>query len=432
LDDKKDTSLHRLENRTFRLHLISQFFNGISLGILLLQDIILKKYFGGSAFQIMLLSLLSSSAFLVSIYGAEIVNRSYNRSLTIIKMGIFGKISLMVVPFVDNPVLYILCIAVNVYLDSMLLSSWNIVFKHNYNERNRSKLFSYAATLSTIMLLITSTVFGHLLDFRQDLYRYFFPAAGFFGFLTYYNLSQMISLSVDDRIPAPENTASFSLRLFKDILILPIRNLLRILISNKNFLRFEIYFFLYGMAFMVILPSLPIFLVDDIKMSYSSISIAKGLIFNSTLIIFTPLMGRIHGPGNPARFCGYTFLILILYPLMLLGAKFIGISSFPLGGMYLVYLANFFFGIGMSGVSIAWALSSIYYSPVAEVSNYQAVHVTLTGVRGLFTPALGYAIMEIFSIELTFVVSAMLFLAGGILMLQESRKKHIEVKKLDL
>jgi hypothetical protein len=76
----------------------------------------------------------------------------------------------------------------------------------------------------------------------------------------------------------------------------------------------------------------------------------------------------------------------------------------------------------MSGVSIAWALSSIYYSPAAEVSNYQAVHITLTGIRGLFTPALGYGIMVIISIEMTFVVSAFLFLLGGILMLFESRK----------
>jgi hypothetical protein len=272
------------------------------------------------------------------------------------------------------------------------------------------------------MLLITSTVFGHLLDLKQDLYKYFFPAAGFFGFLTYYNLSRMIQLSMDDRMTKPDIAASITFKLLKDILILPVRNLLRILVSNKKFLRFEIYFFLYGMAFMVILPSLPIYLVDDMKMSYSSISIAKGLIFNSTLIIFTPLMGRIHGPGNPARFCGYTFLILILYPLILLSAKFIDLSPFPLYGFYLVYLANFFFGVGMSGVSIAWALSSIYYSPAAEVSNYQAVHITLTGIRGLFTPALGYGIMVIISIEMTFVVSAFLFLLGGILMLFESRK----------
>lgn len=425
MSEERDISLtvQAIEKRTFRLHLISQFFNGISLGILLLQDIILKKYFNGSAFQIMLLTLLGSSAFLVSIYGAEIVGRSNNRSAVIIRMGLIGKLSLMIVPLVDNPLFYIFCIAINSYVDSMLLSSWNIVFKHNYSEHKRSRLFSYAATLSTIILLVTSTAFGHLLDSNQYLYKYFFPVAGVFGILTYINLAKMISLSMDERIPVSKNTASLSLKLIKDILVLPIRNLQRILISNKKFLRFEIYFFLYGMAFMVILPALPIYLVDDIKMSYSSISIAKGLIFNSTLIAFTPLMGRIHGPGNPAKFCGYAFLILIFYPLLLLAAKYTNASVIPLDGVYLVYIANFFFGFGMSGVSIAWALSSIYYSPAAEVSNYQAIHITLTGIRGLFTPVLGYAIMIFFSIELTLIVSAILFTAGGVLMLFEGGKR---------
>ncbi|MBZ0202608.1 MAG: hypothetical protein K8I03_06295, partial [Ignavibacteria bacterium] len=72
--------------------------------------------------------------------------------------------------------------------------------------------------------------------------------------------------------------------------------------------------------------------------------------------------------------------------------------------------------------TIAWTLSSIYYAPIDEVSNYQAVHITLTGVRGLFSPALGYAVMKIFAIEYTFYLSAFLFLLGGLLMFKESRK----------
>ena len=380
--------------------MVSQFFNGTALGIFLLQDVILKKSLNGSDSQILLLSFLICTAFLVSMYGTEIVNRSANRSATIIKMGFTGKIPLLLIPLYDSPVFFIVCIAISAYFDSMLLSSWNIVFKHNYREENRSRLYSFASTIQTIMILATSVLFGYFLDMNGFLFRFFFPAAGLLGMFMYYSLAKMISLSMDDdRSPSEKITSSFSMKLAGDIIVLPLRNTVRIFKQNKGFMRFESYFFLYGMAFMVISPALPIYLVDYIKMDYSQISFARGLIFNSALILFTPFMGKHHGHGNPTRFCGVIFLILTLYPLFLLSANYASGLHVPFGGAEVIYFASFIFGIGMSGIGIAWSLSSIYYAPKYQESNYQSVHITLTGVRGLFSPALGYAVMKIFTIE---------------------------------
>ncbi len=395
----------------------------MALGIVLLQDVILKKSLGGTDGQILLLSFLVSTAFLVSIYGAEIINRSKSRSRMIIRLGLISKISLILIPLLNNPVFFILCIAVSAYIDSMLLSSWNIVYKHNYREEKRSKLFSYASTVQTAMILITSIIFGYFMDLNENLYKLFFPAAGVLGILTYYNLAKMISLSMDDyKTPEVNASKTYSVKLVKDILVLPMRNITRIFNTDKNFMRFEAYFFLYGMAFMVISPALPIYLVDYIKMDYSQISLARGFIFNTAIILFTPLMGRHHGHGNPTRFCGFVFLILVFYPLLLLAANYTSIPGLGLDGIGIVYIAGFVFGIGMSGITIAWALSSIFYAPKYQESNYQAVHITLTGIRGLFSPALGFAVMKIFSIEYTFILSALLFFSGGILMLNENRK----------
>jgi hypothetical protein len=415
-----------IEKRTFFLHIVAQFFNGISLGFLLLQDVILKKSLHGSDFLIMILAFLTSTSNLASIYGTEIVNRSQSRSRTIIMMGFTGKFFLVLSPLFNNAVFYIMCLASTAYLDGMLLSSWNIVYKHNYTEQKRSKLFAYVSTISTVMVLATSTIFGHFLDMNYALYRFCFPAAGLMGMITYYNLSKMISMSMDDHIePVKRRVREFTYKLFKDIVILPIRDMIRIFRRNKRFLRFEIYFFLYGMAFMVILPAIPVYLVDNLNLNYTPISIAKGLAFHSALILFTPIMGKIHGSGDPTKFCGYVFLILALYPLLMVTARYSDSITPAFDRLVVIYAAHFIFGIGMSGITIAWALSTIYFSPVPEVSNYQAAHITLTGLRGLFSPALGYAVMKIFAIEYTFFLSAILFFSGGILMLNEYRKTKL-------
>lgn len=421
MTETKSFSAQTLEKRTFILHLVSQFFNGIALGILLMQDIIFKKSLGGSDFQVMLLALLVSSSFLLSIYGSELVNRSFNRSRTILILGTLAKIFIIILPVFDNPLFYIVCIAFSAYIDSMLLSIWNIVFKHNYRERNRSKLYSYATSLQTLVVVIISTTFGYFLDINVSIYKIMFPVAGLCGIVVYYNLAKMVDLSEDDysgKIKKIRKTVSF--KLLKDIIALPYRITIKVFKDNPAFLRFEAYFFLYGMAFMVLSPVIPVFLVDDLHLNYSPISFAKGLVFHTALILFTPLMGKYHGTGNPNKFCGIVFSILAVFPLMLVSAKYF--SPFSLDKDIIVYISFFVFGFAMSGVTIAWALSSIFYAPKNEVSNYQAVHITLTGLRGLFSPALGYAVMKILAIEYSFYLSAFLFLLGGILMFRESRK----------
>lgn len=389
----------------------------------LLQDIILKKSLSGSDFQVMILSLLVSSAFLVSIYGSELVNRSYNRAKTILLLGTTAKFFLIILPLIDNTVFYIACIAIAAYVDSMLLPVWNIIFKHNYTETRRSRLYSYATTLQTIIILIVTTIFGYYLDLDNGLYKIMFPVAGICGIAVYYNLAKMISLSGDDYAGKIKRRRSrFSFRLIKDILALPYRSIVRVFKINPPFMRFEAYFFLYGMAFMVLSPVIPVFLVDDLQLSYSPISFAKGMVFHSALILFTPLMGRFHGIGNPNKFCGYAFSILALFPLILTSAKYFVLPGLMLDKEMIVYISFFVFGLAMSGVTIAWSLSSIYYAPKSEVSNYQAVHITLTGVRGIFSPALGYLVMIAFNIQYSFYLAAFLFLLGGVLMFRESRK----------
>jgi hypothetical protein len=114
----------------------------------------------------------------------------------------------------------------------------------------------------------------------------------------------------------------------------------------------------------------------------------------------------------------------MLFPLTLIFAGYLGDDGLTDLEMFFFYACFFIFGIGMSGITISWALGSIFYAPEYEVSNYQAVHVTLTGVRGLFAPLVGYLIIRIFSIEINLVISALLFALAGLMMIKESRLKY--------
>ncbi|MBK7158429.1 MAG: MFS transporter [Ignavibacteria bacterium] len=422
-DNHLSLEIKTIERKTFQLHLISQVFTGMAFGILMLQDVILKKSLLASDFQVTLLIFLTSSAFLFSIYGPEIINRSNNQSRMIISMAVFSRFFLIIIPLFETPVFFIFCIAAMSYADSLIKPAWNAVFKHNYTSERRSSLYSYASSLLTITTLLVTTLLGYLLDIDFRLYKILFPVAGLFDIMAYINLAKMISIGkLNEHNSDNKFTGKISFALFKDILILPVRNLLRIFRDNKPFYRFEIYFFLYGMAFMIASPAVPIFMVQTLHLDYSSISVARGLVFYTATILFTPVMGRLHGTGNPTRFCGYLFLALILYPLLMLSIKYLGVDRNIVSPDTLLYITFFFFGVFMSGITISWNLSSIYYAPSMEVANYQAVHITLTGVRGIFAPFIGYMILKLVSIEATFIVSSLFFLFAGAMMLRESRK----------
>lgn len=76
----------------------------------------------------------------------------------------------------------------------------------------------------------------------------------------------------------------------------------------------------------------------------------------------------------------------------------------------------------MSETTIAWTLSSIFYAPKNEVSNYQAVHITLTGVRGVFSPALGYAVMKILEYRVFLLSFSVFIYAWGNNDVERSKK----------
>ena len=419
------SDIRAVEKRTFRLHLISQFLNGLSFGTLLLEDVILKKSLLGSDLEVTILIFLTSSASLFSIYGVEIINRSQNKPRTIMLMGLASKSFLLFIPLFESAAYFIFCIAIMAIIEGMIKPTWNMVFKHNYTDERRSSLFSYASSVHTLALLGASLLLGYLLDINYKVYLIFFPLAGVMDIIAYYNLSRIVKLGNFDSGKKVFRIGNLSARLFKDVVILPLRNVKRIFSENKSFFRFESYFFLYGMAFMILLPAMPIFFVENLKLDYTPISIAKGLMLYSAIIIFTPLMGKLLGPKNPMKFCGILFLSLVAFPLQLILLKHLTIDHHYYSPDIMLYIAYFLFGVSMSGVILSWNIGSIYFAPHKEVSNYQAVHITLTGVRGLFSPFIGYLAIELFSIETAFGLSTLLFLTGGILMLRESKKERM-------
>lgn len=68
----------------------------------------------------------------------------------------------------------------------------------------------------------------------------------------------------------------------------------------------------------------------------------------------------------------------------------------------------------MAGVNVSWNMGSIFFAGNEDSSMYQSIHVTLTGVRGIFAPLLSLLIKRIFNVYAVFIAAIIFFLLAAL------------------
>ncbi|MCK4524159.1 MFS transporter [candidate division WOR-3 bacterium] len=397
--------LNKRELHTFSFALSAYLLNGISLGIIILQEVILKKTLGGTPFEITILTMIMPFSNFFSVYFAPIIKKSQHKSLLFMIIGIFGRMSLVFIAFINTAIPFMLILFVYFVFNAFLSPLMNSMLQLNIRADKRGKLFGYMNSLTTLAAVIVSIIAGKLLDIDENFFKLLFTAAGISGFVSCYLLSK-IRFKKKMQIDSSLVSSKF------DILY-PFKNMLHIFKNDKKYLFFESSFFVYGMGFLVILPALPIFFVDVMKMDYTQISMAKGVIGQFFMVLIMPFIGSLHDRTNPMIFSSVTFFTLAFYPLILILAP----SNQYMNPIHIVYISFFIFSLAMSGVIIVWNLGSIYFAGNTYSSDYQSIHVTLTGVRGLLAPLLGYLVIKYIGVMQVFYLSSFFFFISSFMMI---------------
>jgi len=172
---------------------------------------------------------------------------------------------------------------------------------------------------------------------------------------------------------------------------------------------------LYGLAFMILLPIVPIFLVERLSIEYHQVGVALGIFSQVGTLVLLPVFGYIYDRLHPVSFARWAFLILGCFPLTLLFCVPLAMATGtdPIVWAFIAYLI---YGFGMAGVHIVWMLAAIFFARNEDSAPYSGIHVTLVGVRGLIGPLAGYVINEIWGAHVVFIVCTVLFWIATALM----------------
>ncbi len=169
---------------------------------------------------------------------------------------------------------------------------------------------------------------------------------------------------------------------------------------------------IYGLAYMLIQPVIPIFLVDEIKVEYSQAAIARGLIFWGMISLASPFFGRMLDRWNAVRVSIAGFALLAVFPLGLAMSR-----SLPM-----VYAAFLVFGLAMAAINISWTMGPILFAGRKDAATYMGVHVTMVGIRGLIGNPLGLLILETAGSRAAFITASALFATATWLMVRLNRR----------
>ena len=375
-------------------------------------EIIACKSLGASALSITVLTMLSPiTAFAALWWGWILKDRDQRRWVLLL-----GAIAYLAVlsGAMMNSVTHLLILYALFYLAFTIFGPAELrVMQQHLPAASTGRSYGAALAFRMGIAAAVSAGAGFWLDHHNAGWKQIFPISALVGFIAMLPLASIPTGKHTDETGKHRQTDHFRIvGMNRQTLLHPVRDVLALLKRRKDFLRFEIAFMIYGIAFMMLMPVVPIYLVDNLKLSYATIGLARGSLMALVMIPAMPLFGWLYDRSTPHRMGVWIFTLLAFYPLFLLAAGYLK-GDWQLA---MVYIAFAWFGVVMSGLTVIWSLSSLRFAKGEDVSVYQSVHVAATGVRGLVAPLFGYLVMTLFSINTALICAAVIWVIAGVAM----------------
>lgn len=390
-----------------------------------MNEFIFLRSMRGSHYQLGLLFQLSMVLLVLSIVFNELLKRSSNKKILLLTTAIICHLPLVFTyffPSVANPYtssftyqwLYLGVFFMYYLSTPLVLPSINILLKNSYSQANFGRLYGITSSAGKITMLLSTFVFGMLLDADNFAFRYVYPLLALMGIGAVTALS-LIPFNMDDIIYKNNG--------FWDSVKDSFSKMTTIIKKNRPFRHFEIGFMLYGFSFLSTSAVITIFLEDYLKLNYSSVAFYKN-IFNVLSILIMPVFGKLLNKIDPRKFALITFGSLGLY------IFFIGCTEyFPSHFTYMnieiyafLMLAMIAYGVFQGSMPLLWNVGSAYFCESKDAGDYQSIHLSLTGARGVFAPLMGIFFYETMGYAGTWAIAIFSILLSLALMIYSVKK----------
>jgi hypothetical protein len=380
------------EKRIFWLLMLSSVFDGLTQGVFLLQETIAKKALLASDFQVSLIGLISTATMIFSVLVGLFYSNRKKTNLLITGM-VLGRLIFLFSFLVNGGGMYLLVLFFYYSMYSVQSPVFNSFFQ-NHLRQKRGQVFGLSRMVMMLCAMLAALAVGKLLDISSLYYKPILFSVAVTGAVTY-----IIYIIMDRQTDYPKQSPVYIRDALSDY---------KAMLKRTDFLMFETVFMICGMAFMIMVPAVPLFLINKLHFTYFEMAQANGVYAQLFMLLLIPFSGAIYDKVNLWKVWTISMAVLLGYPL------FLGLSFLTQSRM-LAYGGLLFYSLGQAGVVVLWNLGSLHFSGGKDAFIYQGFHVTLTGVRGVIGPMLGYILLSRISFLANFTVSFVL-LAGAMIL----------------
>lgn len=430
-------SLNETERFTLTRHLVYMALEGVILGVLALNEFVFIKSLNGSNYQLGFLFQFSMIIFLFLILINEFLKRVNDRKKLLRTTAVLTRLPLVLVFFFPHEfneiagngyyhyiylALFLIYFSGNIFIYPNI----NYLLKNNYRHQHFGKLYSYATSLNKIIMLVVTFAYGYLLDMDNYFFVYAIPAVGLLGVISGFVLSSIVTDTTTN------NSRKTIRKSLKQSVIDSVIEMKQILSGNVPYRHFEIGFMLYGFSFMISVTVITIYFYEGLNLNYTSVAFYRNS-YNILAIVLLPFFGKLLGDIDPRRFAVITYLSITLYIFSLTMTMYIPWHFEVLNATiyYTLIFYVIFHGVFASTMVLLWNIGSAYFCEPDDAGTYQSLHLSLTGVRAIFSPLLGVLFYQLFGFLTTFAIAMLSLIAAILLMMwsfKNDRNRVLSVK----
>jgi hypothetical protein len=389
------------EKRTFLLHLFYALLDGLSLGIIALNEFVILRTVGANTFEVSLLFQIATLMLPFSIFMVHVIAAVKDKQRMLRVLAFVSRAPLLLFMFFPafvrtHPhqqffVLAYLVIFQLYYLaNPFILPVLNLFTRAGYGPKRFGKLFGLAMSLTQLLTLGATLAFGFILDVQPDNYRYVFPVLGIMGISGIFLISYMPAAS--------QQQGDKGLR--AAILAVPYKRIFResleILRKNRAFAQFQMAMMCYGTGFLMSQAIITVYLAKYFQLSYPEIAFYKNI--SLLVAIFSyPYFGRHLDRKDPRILAAMCYGFNLLFYLFLLLGKAWSQEVSVMGHrlVHFIFAAFLIQGLFASSMGMVWGIGSSYFAPAEEAARYHSIHLSLTGIRGILAPPIGVIVFKL-------------------------------------
>lgn len=397
-------------SRVFRWHMAAAYLEGAFQGCVALIGLLLRKKLQASDAEIALMQSAQTGVMIFSLFWTYVMLRA-DRALLTRMAGTFGRGVFLLCAVIFTPLPLIGVMTLFGLGQSLMLPAVGRMLQNSYTNEERGRLFGYITTHTTFVNLTLSLALARTLDHWPEGYRVLLPLGGLAGIGTAWIYAHMLKFTdggADGE--ASEAPAGGVFALLGEAA----RQTLAFVRAEREFMRYQRWFFLYGCGFMSAQPLLLILLTDVLHVTYVQGALLQTVIPQLALLLLSPLVGKLYDRANPVLTMVWSALLLGAFAVVMTQCDSFAIA---LAGIVL-------YSVAMVGINLSWSLCSLYFAGERRVEPFYSLHVAMTGLRALIAPWLGVLALHQLDIHLAFYLPAIFFFAcaAGMFRLHRARQ----------